>query len=165
MMPLYMTYIIEQALAEGFSFAHLAWHCFIVACCIIVTGIFSVADFISGVYTAKKLGEPLRSHRYRKTFEKMAVFWGFQLLVALVGLILTVMPFYQLPYLSLLTALVICWIEGRSMFEHAQRRRDHLAKIPQMMHDIVGLIGDDTVREIIVEIIKKKSRPCDENNP
>lgn len=44
-----------------YSLHHLVWHMLIVTMCIFTTGIFSIADTISGVYTAKKTGEKLRS--------------------------------------------------------------------------------------------------------
>lgn len=68
--------------------------------------VFSIADTISGVYTAKKTGEKLRSHRLRKMFEKMAIYWFFQSLVGIVGLILSLFPFYNLPYLSIVFAIM-----------------------------------------------------------
>ena len=76
-----------------YSLHHLVWHLTIVAFCILTSGMFSVADTVSGIYTAKKTGEKLRSHRLRKMFEKMAVYWFFQILVGVVGLILSLFSF------------------------------------------------------------------------
>lgn len=140
-----------------YSLHHLLWHVLIVALCIAITGIFSIADTASGVYTAKKTGEKLRSHRLRKMFEKMMVYWFFQMLVGVVGLILTLFPFYNLPYLSIVFAIMICMAEGKSMWEHAQRRRDGVAKLPEAVHELVDLAGgEEELKHALLDLVKKR---------
>ena len=140
-----------------YSLHHLAWHLSIVAFCILASGLFSVADTCSGVYTAKKTGEKLRSHRLRKMFEKMAAYWFFQILVGIVGLILSLFPFYNLPYLSIFFAITICICEGKSMWEHACRRRDGVAKLPEAVHELVELAGgEDELKHALLELVKQR---------
>lgn len=140
-----------------YSLRHLAWHLLIVAFCILTTGVFSVADTVSGIYTAKKTGERLRSHRLRKTFEKMAVYWFFQILVAIVGLIFSLMPWYNLPYLSMILAVGICITEGRSMWEHSRRRKDGVAKIPETMQELIDLVGgEDELKRTLISLVQKR---------
>lgn len=142
---------------SGYDFGHLYRHLIIVSGLILLSGVFSVADMVSGIYTAKKLHEPLRSHRYRNTVEKMAVYWFFQILVGLVGLVLALFEWYQMPYLSIALALGICLIEGISMFEHSKRRRDHMAKLPETLQAAIDFLGDeDDIRNILKEILKRK---------
>lgn len=140
-----------------YSLHHLAWHLLIVAFCIVATGVFSVADTISGIYTAKKTGEKLRSHRLRKTFEKMAVYWFFQTLVAIVGVILTLLPWYNLPYLSIILAVAICITEGRSMWEHSRRRKDGVAKIPETVQELIDIVGgEEQVKRVLLDFVQKR---------
>lgn len=148
---------------DGYSLHHLAWHLLIVAFCILTTGVFSLADTISGVYTAKKTGEKLRSHRLRKTFEKMVVYWFFQILVALVGVILSLLPWYNLPYLSMVLALAVCYTEGRSMWEHSRRRRDGVAKISETAQELIDLAGgEEELKRALLELVKKRLGVNDE---
>lgn len=140
-----------------YSLPHLAWHLLIVGLCIFTTGVFSAADTASGVYTAKKTGEKLRSHRLRKMFEKMAVYWFFQILVALVGCIFTLLPCYNLPYMSMVLAAAICYTEGRSMWEHCKRRRDGVAKIPEAMQELIDLAGgEDELKRALLDYVGKR---------
>lgn len=140
-----------------YSLHHLAWHLLIVAFCIVATGVFSLADTISGIYTAKKTGEKLRSHRLRKTFEKMAVYWFFQTLVAIVGVILTLLPWYNLPYLSIALAVAICVTEGRSMWEHSRRRKDGVAKIPETVQELIDIVGgEEEVKRALLDLVQKR---------
>lgn len=140
-----------------YSLHHLAWHLLIVAFCIVTTGVFSIADTISGIYTAKKTGEKLRSHRLRKTFEKMAVYWFFQILVAIVGVMFTVFSFYNLPYLSIVFAAMICVAEGRSMWEHSRRRKDGLAKVPETVQELIDLVGgEEELKRTLLTLVQKR---------
>lgn len=140
-----------------YSLHHLAWHVSIVAFCILTSGVFSVADTVSGIYTAKKTGEKLRSHRLRKMFEKMAVYWFFQVLVGIVGLILSLFPFYNLPYMSILFAVMICIAEGKSMWEHAQRRKDGVAKLPEAVQELIDLAGgEEELKLALLDIVRKR---------
>lgn len=148
--------IIKLGMGD-YSLHHLAWHLLIVAFCIITTGVFSIADTMSGIYTAKKTGEKLRSHRLRKTFEKMAVYWFFQTLVAIVGVILTLLPWYNLPYLSIVLAVAICATEGRSMWEHSRRRRDGVAKIPETVQELIDLVGgEEELKRTLINLVHKR---------
>lgn len=140
-----------------YSLHHLVWHLSIVAFCILTSGLFSVADTVSGIYTAKKTGEKLRSHRLRKMFEKMAVYWFFQVLVGIVGLILTLFPFYNLPYLSILFAIMICAAEGRSMWEHSRRRHDGVAKLSEAVQELIDLAGgEDELKRVLLDMVRKR---------
>ena len=140
-----------------YSLHHLVWHLSIVAFCILTSGLFSVAATVSGIYTAKKTGEKLRSHRLRKMFEKMAVYWFFQVLVGIVGLILSLFPFYNLPYLSILFAIMICAAEGRSMWEHSRRRHDGVAKLPEAVQELIDLAGgEDELKRALLDMVRKR---------
>lgn len=140
-----------------YSLYHLAWHLLIVAFCILATAVFSIADTISGIYTAKKTGEKLRSHRLRKTFEKMAKYWFFQILIAIVGVILSLIPWYDLPYLSMFFATAICVAESRSMQEHSKRRKDGMAKIPETVQGLIDLVGSEKeLKQMLVDLVQKR---------
>lgn len=140
-----------------YSLPHLAWHLTIVAFCIVGTGVFSIADTVSGIYTAKKTGEKLRSHRLRKTFEKMAVYWFFQILVAIVGIMLSTLSWYDLPYLSIIFALAICVSEGISMWEHSKRRKDGVAKIPETVQGLIDLVGgEEELKHTLITLVQKR---------
>lgn len=142
---------------SAYSLPHLAWHLAIVAYCIVGSGVFSVADTVSGIYTAKKTGEKLRSHRLRKTFEKMAVYWFFQILVAIVGILLSPLSWYDLPYLSMAFALAICVNEGISMWEHSCRRKDGVAKITETTQNMIDFLGgEEELKKMVKAMMQKK---------
>lgn len=152
------TYLEFLKLGMGaYSLPHLVWQLTIVAYCIVGTGVFSIADTVSGIYTAKRTGEKLRSHRLRKTFEKMMVYWFFQILVAIVGVLLSPLPWYDLPYLSMIFAIAICVSEGISMWEHSKRRKDGVAKIPETVQGLIDLMGgEEALKKVVIDLVHKK---------
>jgi len=90
-------------------------------------------------------------------FEKMAVYWFFQVLVGIVGLILSLFPFYNLPYLSILFAIMICMTEGRSMWEHSKRRRDGVAKLPEAVQELIDLAGgEEELKHALLDLVRKR---------
>lgn len=157
-----MEYIIDAIRLgmSGYDVGHLFRHIFVCFVLFHLTPCFVVADFISGTCTAKKLKEPLRSHRFRKSIEKQCWYWLAQILVFIFGLIGTLFDFYYWPYLSIVVTAAICVIEVKSMLEHAKRRRCHTAKIPEAIQEIANLVGGvENLKDILqaIKIINPKS--------
>lgn len=112
-----------------------------------------------GITKDKRESPRLQSWEYVKQtmFEKMAVYWFFQTLVGLVGLILSLFPFYNLPYLSILFSIMICVTEGKSMWEHSRRRKDGVAKLPEAVQELVELAGGvEELKHALLDLVKKR---------
>lgn len=138
-----------------YEVTHLYKHCLVCFILFIITAIFCILDFISGTRTARVLGEKLRSHRFRKSIEKMTWYWLFQLLGFFFGLMGTIFEWYDWPYISIAIAIAIGLIEGKSMFEHAKRRKCQTAKIPETIRELVDWIGEDKLKGLIENIVTK----------
>ena len=65
----------------------------------------------------------------------------FQILVGVIGVIFSLFPWYNLPYMSIIFAAMICIAEGRSMWEHSRRRKDNVAKVPEAVQELIDLVG------------------------
>lgn len=141
----------------GYDVSHLYRHFIICFFLFIITAGFCVLDFISGTRTAKVLGERLRSHRFRKTIEKMTWYWLFQLLGFLFGLMGTVFAWYEWPYISIVIAVAIGAIETKSMLEHAKRRKCRTAKIPETVRELSDWLGEDNLKRIIINALNKET--------
>lgn len=150
-----MNEIISMAFSN-YDIGHLYRHLIVCFVLFLTTVAVCVIDFISGIYTAKKLGEPLRSRKFRMTVEKISWYWLIQLLGFLLGLMGTVFDWYEWPYISMGIALAIILIEGRSVIEHSKRRKCRTAKIPETIRDMAEWIGEDALKHSIQELAKKK---------
>lgn len=140
----------------GYDMGHLYRHIVVCFALFLLTIAVCGIDFISGTWTAKKLHEPLRSHKFRKTVEKIAWYWLIQLLGFLFGLMGTVFTWYEWPYISMAIAAAIVLIEGRSVMEHSKRRKCRTAKIPESIRDMAEWIGDEALKKSIQELARKR---------
>lgn len=93
-------------------------------------------DLWDGVHTARKMNEPIKSHRLRVTIQKITEYWRLMLIAALVDSVGALFTFYNIPYLSILFCLCLVGVEAKSMFEHAKRRKSRTVE----MKDILGII-------------------------
>lgn len=136
-------------------FRHLVFHYTIVFFLFFIPAALSVADLLYAISAAKRLGEPVRSHKLRKTMQKILMYWGFQIVTVILGTIGLLFPWYNLPYLTILATLAIGIIEVKSFIECWRRRKDNMAKIPETVQEIIEFIGKDKFGDVI-EIITRR---------
>ena len=140
------------------QFPHLQTFFLLAFILFVIVGVANIVDCIDAIITGRELGQELESARLRNALYKLSKYW-LGLMLALLIDIVGVMAIYKLPYLMMLATVAMLFIEGRSMIEHARRRKDKTAKIPEVIRDIVDYIGDDKTKEIIIDIVKRKVLP------
>ena len=150
-----MNDIISTAFTN-YDVGHLYRHLIVGFILFLITVAVCLIDFISGIYTAKKLGEPLRSRKLRMTVEKISWYWLIQLLGFILGLLGTVFSWYEWPYISMCICVAIIVVEGKSVIEHSKRRKCRTAKIPETIRDMAEWIGEDALKHSIQELARKK---------
>lgn len=147
-------------MAEGIEVTHVVQH-MAVSLLLWVLVIFAVLiDLWDGVYTAKTLGQRVHSHKLRVTIRKIGEYWRIILMGFVADTIGILFPFWSWPYFSILVCLAIIFIEGKSVLEHAKRRRSHVAEIPDMINEIVHCVTEHDA----VAVIKRIKDSLDEEN-
>lgn len=113
-------------------------------------------DLWDGVYTAKRTGQRVHSHKLRVTITKVSEYWRFLLIGFLADCIGFIFSFYSLPFMALLFGMGLIVVEIISMFEHAKCRKSHLIDLPDI---IDGIIAASTKKdaEKIISVISTKS--------
>lgn len=112
-------------------------------------------DLWDGIYTAKFLGEKIKSHTMRHTFQKAGEYWRlmlFGLLFDVIGLLFT---WYILPFMTMIITLGVLIIEFRSMMEHSKKRKSHAAELPDVIAEIIKAASKQDALEII-KMLKDK---------
>lgn len=94
-----------------------------------------VIDLIDALYTARRIGEDIRSRILRKTVAKLGEYWRVLATGALADTICVAADFYRLPYTAILIALGLVGIELKSLLEHARKRKSALADLPGHIRD------------------------------
>lgn len=117
--------------------------------------IANVVDYFSGVSCARALGEHLSSHGYRRTFTKIKDYYQVLIFFALCDFMACLLPFYKLPFTTLLASLSIIVIECGSVIEHKKKKKSHAADVPDIIKKIVQCTTIDKAREILSQIEKK----------
>lgn len=126
----------------------------IIVICWIFSTIACIVDFWSGTLTAKILGEKLMSHGFRRTIVKIGDYARVLMFAFMVDVLGSLLSFYIMPFATMLCALAILCIEGKSVLENSKRRKAHAADVPDIVKKIVQAATAEQGHEILNEITK-----------
>lgn len=105
-------------------------------------------DLWDGVYTAKRTGQRVHSHKLRVTIAKVSEYWRFLLIGFLADCLGFLFSFYFLPFMALLFGMGLIVVEIISMFEHAKRRKSHLTDMPTIVDGIIAAVNKKDAEKI-----------------
>lgn len=129
------------------SIGHVYMHVAVTLLCWALTVGAILVDLWDGVYTARKLGEKLRSHKFRRTVQKMGEYWRVLLFGFAADTLGVMLPWWGLPYVTMCMAAALVVVEAKSVFEHFRRRKSCLAELPSLVSQIVECAAEkDAVR-------------------
>lgn len=112
-------------------------------------------DLWDGMYTAKRTGQRVHSHKLRVTIAKVSEYWRFLLIGFLADCLGFLFSFYFLPFMALLFGMGLIVVEIISMFEHAKRRKSHLIDLPEIIDGIIAATSKKDAEKIIGVISTK----------
>lgn len=113
-------------------------------------------DLWSGRNTAKFLGEKLESLKYRRTIVKVGDYSRVMLFGFMFDCLGMLLPFYILPFSTMLCALGVIAIEGKSVIENSARKKAHAADIPDMIKKIIQAATTKDAEIIVEQLTNKK---------
>lgn len=129
----------------------------IIVICWIFSTIACIVDFWSGTLTAKILGEKLMSHGFRRTVVKIGDYARVLMFAFMVDVLGSLLSFYILPFATILCALAILCIEGKSVLENSKRRKAHAGDVPDMIKQIIQAATTEQGHEVFNKIVKQVS--------
>lgn len=115
-----------------------------------------LVDLWSGRNTAKFLGEKLESHKYRRTIVKIGDYSRVMLFGFMFDCLGMLLPFYILPFGTMLCALGVIAIEGKSVIENSARKKAHAADIPEVIKKIIQAATTKDAEIIVEQLTNKK---------
>lgn len=139
-------------MASGISLTHVYQHMGVSLALWILVILAILIDLWDGVYTARQLGLRVYSHKLRMTIRKIGEYWRFILMGFVADTVGILFPFWAWPYLSIVICLAIIGIEGKSVMEHAKRRKSHLADIPGMLKDIIECATEHDAMDVLTRV-------------
>lgn len=114
-----------------------------------------IVDFWSGTTTAKALGEKLQSHGFRRTIIKIGDYVRVLCFALMFDALGSLLPFYAIPFGTILCTIAIICIEGKSVIENSRRKKAHAADIPDIVKQIVQATTAKQGSEIIDKLINE----------
>ena len=123
---------------------------FVAVCLLVMTAI--MLDLWDGVYTARKTGERVHSHKLRVTMGKMSEYWRYIFIGFLMDCLGIFFHFYVLPFVAILFGVCLLIVETKSMFEHAQKRKSHTSELPDILRRIVAASNMQEARDILQRV-------------
>lgn len=139
-------------MASGISITHVYQHMGISLVLWILVILAVLIDLWDGVYTARAIGQRVHSHKLRVTIRKIGEYWRFILMGFVADTIGILFPFWAWPYLSIAICLSIICIEGKSVLEHAKKRKSHVAEIPGMIKEMIECASEHDALDLITRI-------------
>lgn len=114
----------------------------------------SFIDLWSGVDAAKACGEKIQSNGLRRTVSKLGDYFRIELFFLMFDGLGSLISWYELPYASMVGALAIILIEGKSVVENSRKKKSSAANIPDIIKTIVNASNVDQAKAIINQINK-----------
>lgn len=124
----------------------------IILTCWLFMIISNVVDFWSGTSTAKALGQALMSHGFRRTITKIGDYVRLMLFALMFDILGSLLPFYIVPFATILCTIAVICIEGKSVIENSRRKKAHAANIPDIVKKIVQAMTTEQGHEVFREI-------------
>lgn len=146
-----MLELIEQRNIDGLLFFIAVRICIILICWLFMI-MANLIDFWSGTSTAKAIGESLRSHGFRRTVTKIGDYVRLMLFALMFDMLGSFLPFYFLPFGTVLCTIAVIWIEGRSVVENSRKKKAHAADVPEIVKQIVQCATTEKGVEILTKL-------------
>lgn len=118
----------------------------------LVVIVATLVDMWDGLYTARKLGEKLRSHKFRHTIQKLGEYWRVMLIGLVFDTLCLCIPWYNFTYLTILAAVGLLIIEVSSMVEHIKRRKNRLSELPEIIAGIISCVDEKDAMALVKKI-------------
>lgn len=141
-----------ETVQESVDMAHFYTHIAVTLLCWVLVIMAILIDLWDGIYTARKLGERLHSHKFRHTVQKAGEYWRLLLFGFIADTLGLLLPWYALPYITMALCVSLVFIEMKSVFEHYKRRKSRLAELPEIAARIVECVTEQDAKKLIATI-------------
>lgn len=111
-----------------------------------------LVDLWSGISTAKAVEQKVYSHGLKKTITKFFDYWKVCAFAWMFDMVCFTFDWYSSPYASVLIALCVLLIEGKSVIENNKRKKSNAGKIDEVAKQIVKADNLDDASRVIKTI-------------
>lgn len=120
-------------------------------CCVLVIAACFI-DLWTGIDAARKNKEKISSKALRRTIAKVLDYLRVIIFAVLIDILGLSFPWYSIPYCSIVCALGILIIEGKSVLENFHKKKSAAAKVVDVIETIINCTDNETAEKIIKAI-------------
>lgn len=120
--------------------------------CAIAILIAVLLDLNTGINSAKKCKERIRSHILRRTINKIVDYYRLLFFGVIIDVLGLAFVWYNIPYCAILVTLGIVLIEAKSVLENYRKARSAARELPDMLAKVIKAVTSQEAEEIIKEI-------------
>lgn len=106
--------------------------------CFIIAAVF--LDFLSGMRTARAIGEEIRSSGWRQSIRKLSTYLSLAFLCLMGDFLAGLFPIWKYPFFIMFACAVILFTEGRSMIENSRRAKESAGKLPENAIELMKIL-------------------------
>ena len=157
--------MIELILAG--DYARLLLYGYIVLGLWVMTAVAVCVVLWAGTVSARARGEKILSGGLRRTFAKLGDYWRVEVMALLIDLIGSLIPWYNLPFASMLMTAGVILIEGRSVWENERAKRSNIAQLPDALRAIIHCTNIQEAEELLEKLqeeIRQTNIPSNSTN-
>lgn len=120
--------------------------------CWVLVVLAVLVDLSDGVYTARVLKVPIRSHKLRITINKCLEYYRLLILGFILDCFGLMFPQYGMPYATIVMSIGLVIVEGKSIFEHLKRRKSAAVELKDLLGSIISAASERDAKAILREI-------------
>lgn len=134
------------------DFAHIQLFVTIILAMWLIEVLAVIMDFWSGTNTAKALGVELDSNGFRRSFAKLGDYWRVTVMFLFIDLTGCFFAWYNLPFATMIVAMCVVLIEGRSVYENAKAKKSEVQKLPEVLRKIISCTDAKSASELLQKL-------------
>lgn len=96
-------------------------------------------DLWTGVDKARARAERIHSKGLRMTIAKIGEYWRVLVMFLFIDVIGMMLPWYKMPYASMICTLAVILIEIRSVIENLKAKKSSASHIAEMVNEIISV--------------------------
>jgi uncharacterized membrane protein len=132
--------------------------------CWVLMVIAVLIDLWTGIERAKKRGEKIKSHKLRRTIEKISEYWRVMIFGFFIDIVLFVILPHTVPLGSFVFSLACCGIEAKSVIENLKQKKSVAAQIPNAVMKLLETLDNPEKLSTYIEIFNKLNTKNENDN-
>lgn len=126
--------------------------------CAVAILLAALLDLNTGINTAKKCKEKIKSHILRRTINKLVDYYRLLFFGVIIDVLGLAFVWYNIPYCAILVAVGLVLIEAKSVLENYKKAKSAARDLPGMMAKIIKAATNKEAEEIFEEIQDNSNR-------